>query len=176
MATAPASPARGLTYFDTAQGSLRNYDGSRWTRAGEVFVYKTTPTPLNNTTTLQMDPHLRFDVGANEIWQFEIVVFGEFTWNNDVKYSLAGPTLAWMQAWVWGYDESNNIRESDYFNSFADQDAMDLPSTQNGIIFVKGIASFSAGGTFGFEWAPAGGLFTTATVYRGSYLIARRLD
>lgn len=84
-----AGHSRQAMWNGTAWKWVGDQDGD-----GAVFVTKTADQIINNTTVLQNDTHLTFNIGANETWVFNVDFNGNSPAAQDIKFAMAAPAGA----------------------------------------------------------------------------------
>lgn len=175
------------------QGSVKIADGTQGT--GKVLIsdadglasWKTTDvtvvkteTETRTSTALAADAALQFQIGADQLWQFEIVVLCNVG-DGNMKWGLNGPAAVWLRAgseflssrlpdketgsYLCGLQTSYGTTFTSLFSGQWNRVLRIAGSVQNG----------PAAGTFAFQWAKNSAQGTTQ-IYRGSYLKAARIS
>jgi len=152
------------------------------------FVYKTGDESLNTSTALQADDELLFAIGANEVWEFEFVVYylgnttGEFrcgltfpTTPTEISYDLFGP----MQGTVAnGAGTSTDTTALTMLHSTSSAVAGQPfgADTNQATVRLRGYVRNGANaGNVTLMWAQETSNGTNTTVKAGSFLTARRV-
>lgn len=148
-----------------------------------IVKYKTTGTTKNNNNTLSTDPDLQFYLGANEIWQFEAVLYvytNDTGFTSDFRTGLAGPGFDSLRASIDMYGNTGAMAAAGatlntYTSLWVDWTAAVNPSGTR--VIVRGTVDCAGtGGTFGIQWAPNTLAAFDTTVLPGSYLKAIRVN
>ena len=139
---------------------------------GGTFVYKASDEIVNNSATLQDDDDLKFSVGTNELWLFQLVAHTTSA-SADVKYTFTVPASATM---TWSRHPGHNT--SDAFvppitNAATDVESADAKGRAHNVWGRVDTAGTS--GTVQFQWAQNSAIGSDTTVKAGSWLTAREV-
>lgn len=132
------------------------------------FLYKAANETVNGSSTLQNDDDLVFAVGANEAWEFRLVLYPTVTENSGIKFAFSFPTAA--TAYI-RFDGENYI-ETDTI----DYTAINFTGTEN--IFIEAVSTVFVGANAGnvqFRWAQSTSFADNTVMKKGSHIIATRL-
>lgn len=143
-------------------------------------AYKSS-TEDRSSTTLALDSEMQFAMGANETWAFEMHIFSAGTGTTDIKYSIGFPTGA---VCPWGALGGGTASLSAYSSNANDTPtsasttrAVGMDGTTQLEIIKGTVFNGSTAGSLILYWAPnATDGANTASVRKGSHLIATRLD
>ena len=145
------------------------------TFSGKIFRHKQNIETVTSSTTLQADDHLFFDIGANELWAFEALLWVETsTATGDLELVWRGPDNSDVRSNVVAY-QGNTIIEQENQLSMDTAVSVDYPATAAiEPIYLKGLFWGGDGGTISLEWAQSAASGTTK-IFFPSYLEARRV-
>ena len=143
----------------------------------EIYVYKSDTERVTSNNEFQPDDHLVFNVGENERWTFEALLWVKTTnAEGDFRFLWRGPKGSDVRANVVAYQENTIIEQANQLgmNVFCSVDYTKAVTVEP--VYLKGVFSTgSTGGRIRLEWAQITGLGTTS-VYFPSYLEARRVS
>lgn len=147
---------------------------------GVVRIVKTTDESLVSSTTLQDDNELRFAIGANETWQFQILGFwSSASTTPDIKVALNGPASpTTLRAHVQHYFAVASGPDSDggLITSYGSAVSADVGTVPDTLFEIRGsVINGSTPGTFVLQWAQRASSATATVVKAGSYLVAHRV-
>jgi hypothetical protein len=183
-----ASPGNSKLYGTNASGVKGFYDQSAGAQVGDLidfkFVRKSSDQSVTSSTALVVDSELIFAIGANETWQFELVILHLGAEAGDFKMAVKGPSGV---AGIWSAFGAITVAVSGAYNlnagarstwdnsatlAFGNQGASALSASAN----VKGVARNGATpGNIELWWAQNTSDATGTTIKTDSYLIARRV-
>ena len=160
---------------------VRRFNGT----PGVVFAYKPADETVVNSAVLQNDDHLFVMLGANQIWEVEIIV--NFSGTNapfsNLRAGFTGPALAVSEAMLSVTQAGSPLAPSAIDGTIG---AALTPLPVDGVtpgnrvtaIFKGMIRTDGAGGLFRFIWAQdiAGGAGIATTVHKNSYLKCTRVQ
>jgi len=151
--------------------------------SGRVLVYRDTDgTPVNNSTTLVNDDVLKFDIGANEIWQGDCRFFWKSTTGStQLVGTFSGPAAASLVRLYSTDSDIDNTTEADNNNGVG----FDLALPWVNWTGIGGVTTFDQlsffiinganAGVVNFEIAQASAVAEDTLLLAGSHLIANRL-
>lgn len=156
--------------------------GKKFTPANLNFVktaYKSA-TEDRSGTTLGSDAEMRFDVGANETWAFTFNILAQCTTVGDFKVSVAFPSGGVCPWSVTGLNSGSTAYESlgnDTPTSASTVRIVGMSGSPNLVPLVGTLFNGATSGTVILYWSmnTTDGS-NTASVRKGSHLIATRLD
>lgn len=137
-------------------------------------VLKTVNQAVNNSTVFVNDNHLKFNVGANETWAFDMLIV--FTSQNSapdvrLKYSFSGPVgSTYLGHSDWYADATGNNAPYSEIVKQAWSPTVFRTETIKGVIINGGTA-----GELVFTWAQNTAHASNTIVRAGSYIIAHKL-
>lgn len=142
----------------------------------QFFKYKRDIERISNNKTFQPDDHLFIDIGANETWSFEAVLWVSTTDRiGDFKFLWRGPDGSYVKSNVIAYENKLIVKQSNLLsmNTFLEIDYIKPATIQP--IYIKGLFSTrSKAGRIRLEWCQREASGRTS-VYFPSYLEARRV-
>ena len=142
----------------------------------QFFKYKRETERISNDGTFQPDDHLFIDIGANETWSFEVVLWVKTTDRiGDFKFLWRGPDGSDVRSNVIAYENNVIVKQSNLLGmkSVVNIDYNNRVTIQP--IYIKGLFSTrSKAGRIRLEWCQREASGTTS-VYFPSYLEARRV-
>lgn len=187
----PSSLANGDLWYDSTNNTLdARINGSTVSLGaggtGDLldwqFVRKTSDESVSNTTN-QDDDELALSVSANQVWQFDILLFVTNAANTaDIKVNFTIPAAATV-SWVGtGYDPNGTTQQTNrHIARFQSTSQFGIGVLQTATepashVRISGLYIGGAnGGTLQLQWAQAASDGSNATVVKAdSYLIARR--
>ncbi len=147
-----------------------------------VLIYKPADTNITSDDVPDLDPDLQFNVGPDEKWQFEAVLYAHTNdtgFNTDFRAGLIGPAENLLR-WDYSFYAADGVAQTSggVLNGYGvrpvDWTAGVIASGTR--LVIRGtIDCAAAGGPFGITWSQnLAGPFTT-TVLAGSYLKAQRV-
>lgn len=156
---------------------------NRWVSEMDAGILEVkTATQTGNTAAYQNDDTLFFNVGANQLWQYEFMILFFVNANSDIKFRIQTPPLNWIE----GSGLSNLAPESGVFGRGGQYVAGDLSSSgmefdldyglsHYGRMHIVGAFQTGAnGGIIRLQWAKGRNGGNSCFVFRGSYVKARR--
>jgi hypothetical protein len=142
-----------------------------------VYKYKTTTERITSSDTFQPDDHLFLDVGANERWVFEALLWIKTTdAMGDFQFLWRGPAGSDVRSNVVAYEGNSIANQANQLtmNTIWSVDYSQAVSIQP--IYIKGVFSTrETAGRIRLEWCQRAASGTTS-VYFPSYLEARRVQ
>lgn len=142
----------------------------------QFFKYKGEIERISNNGTFQPDDHLFIDIGANETWSFEVVLWVKTTDRiGDFKFLWRGPDGSDVRSNVIAYENKVIVKQSNLLGmkTVVNIDYNNPVTIQP--IYIKGLFSTrSKAGRIRLEWCQREASGTTS-VYFPSYLEARRV-
>jgi hypothetical protein len=144
-----------------------------------ITIYKTADETVTSSATLQDDNHLTFPIGANETWVVEFGLFYFALAAADIKKSISVPSGATFRFGQQGIlftvaahfgDGDNLSAGSSSSYATAGSDTNDVMTTFAGMIF-----NGSTAGNVTLQWAQNTSNGSGTTLYKGSFLRARRV-
>lgn len=186
LSVTPATAERlGAIYYDGSY--LKCYENGVWKNciSGEsggpgsptnpLIVVKTADEVVYNSTTLQNDDHLFFDVGANEVWfvEWHIRLLSGTTpgW----KWAVTAPSGTTCYSYNWG--QIGALTAAGTIAGTACGTAISVDGTEASALFV-GFSRIITGSTAGrvqLQWAQNTANASNTIVYANSYLIAHKI-
>lgn len=167
-ANAIARLAKGTKY----QGLRMNSGATapEWANA-PITIPKTADETISTTTTLQDDDELSFAVGANEVWLFEIVLFGHGNTSSDIKIAFSIPSGASGRWGGVGFNTSE-VLDAQSEASLTNPHQLGVVNSSNDVFIASlfgTLITAGSSGTFKLQWAQyvSGG---STTVAKGSFL------
>ena len=150
-------------------------------------MIKTTTESIANSTVYRNDPQLTFAVGANETWHVQISILFYEDLDTDIKFRLLRSNPAgdqWLSLFAEAASKSTTPNYDSvgyqfcgYMASFNDEINYDYSANRYTALNLYGaINTGSTAGTITLQWAQRVSGSDAATVYRGSYIKARRLQ
>lgn len=144
-----------------------------------IVKYKSADETVNNSSVLQDDDHLFFDIAANEVWLVEfMLVISSLSATSDFKAALTKPVLAsfyWKHDVAWA-GVATTASPTILMMASADPIAVGSAALVWGLkltaIVLAGAASF----TLKLQWAQNTATAENTTVKKGSCLIAHKLS
>jgi hypothetical protein len=141
-----------------------------------IFKYKSDPERLSNNDISQPDDHLFIDIGADETWSFEAVLWIKTTNGiGDFKFLWRGPAGSDVRSSVVAYENEMIANQSNLLgmNTYVNIDYFEPAKVQP--VYIKGLFSTrSKAGRIRLEWSQREASGTTS-VYFPSYIEARRV-
>lgn len=142
-----------------------------------VYKYKTATERITSSDTFQPDDHLFLDVGANERWVFEALLWIKTTdAMGDFQFLWRGPAGSDVRSNVVAYEGNSIANQANQLtmNTIWSVDYSQAVSIQP--IYIKGVFSTrETAGRIRLEWCQRAASGTTS-VYFPSYLEARRVQ
>lgn len=162
--------------------SVLHRDLGEITGTGHVTAaYKTVDESVVSSTSLQNDDHLRFDVGASQIWVWECALFVSGSTVGDLQIAFTVPTGATLN---WHYHAlaaaaagptGDLVSDGSTISGGAAANPVGVNTSQS-LVIIKGYVSVgSTAGTVQLQWAQSTADATATQVRIGSHLIARRI-
>ena len=148
---------------------------------GVLRLIKTADESVTTSTTLQDDDALKFLMGANETWVFDVVGFwGAGSTGPDIKVGLNGPgTPTLLRAQIQHYNGPGQTPAGagGILTSYGTSEAVDISSGPPDTLFtLKGtVINGSTPGNLVVQWAQRVSSATATTVKAGSFLVAHRI-
>jgi lysophospholipase L1-like esterase len=139
-----------------------------------VYKYKTATERISASDSFQPDDHLFLDVGANERWTFEALLWIRTTATGDFRFLWRGPTGSDVRSSVIAYQGNSIANQAIQLGMNTIWSVNYTLAVTLQPIYIKGV--FSTRGTAGrirLEWSQRAASGTTS-VYFPSYLEARR--
>jgi hypothetical protein len=137
---------------------------------------KTATETVNNSAAYQDDDHLSFDIGANEVWVFEFVLFIQGSTSADFKCTLTVPSGATLMSGVHGLATTvSSATGSIYtFAGVGDHQSIGAPGPSSpAVLSFRGIVVNGANaGTCVLQWAQQAATLADTQVLVNSFLIA----
>lgn len=135
---------------------------------GMSLIVKEADETVNNSAALQNDDELLFAVAANEVWQFEGVLFVSAQTTEDFKLTFTGPTGA---VGAFGA-KSTDIAASNAGTTSLGNAVSLIVANNAGIIvhFWGGIHNGANAGNLTLQWAQDTAAGVNTTVRAGSYI------
>lgn len=151
--------------------------------ATHALVVKSADETVTNSTTLQDDDELAFDIGAGELWEATFVLFltGE-TSDADVKLSASGPSGWAGHAFARSLyaAATTTSAQANFVSAAPDNDGMHRAGVIAGSTvmaeFKLLVKAGASAGTVTLRWCQYTLENTDVTVEAGSYLIATRIS
>ncbi len=144
------------------------------TGAGHTLVRKTADENVTNSTTLQNDDHLFVAMAANDVWEFEAVVYFTSTSNTpDFKATFTVPTGATIRWYAEFRETDGGTATGALINASATTTAYDMTGNQSAVMRARGVVINGANaGNLQMQWAQNASSGTAMTVQSGSFLKA----
>lgn len=137
--------------------------------AKTIAVYKKTDETVNNTTTLQNDDELFFNINRNEAWLFQGFILHNTGSTPDLKITFTVPSGA-----TGGFDPLNV--GSSALTSFSSTISFGGTGSDS-ISYLTGIVkNGDTAGTVQMQWAQNTADASDSTILSGSCIIATRLN
>jgi hypothetical protein len=181
----PDTTTPGALWYDSTAGRLKYRNATDWvdTSSGgaQVVIVKPSDESRTSTTVLQSDNNLQFSMGANETWQFEVVLFVVVAnASPDIKLALNGPgTPASLRAHFQGWQREGNEPNPDgaIVTSYGSAWQTDWGGNVDTKVVIQGsITNGSTAGSLVIQWAQRASNSTPTYVMKGSTLIARKVS
>lgn len=141
-----------------------------------VYRYKTATERISNSDNFQRDDHLYLDVGMNERWSFEVLLWVKTTdAEGDFRFLWRGPNGSDVRSNVVAYEGNQIANQANHLtmNTILSVDYARAVTIEP--IYIKGVFSTrETAGRISLEWCqrePSG----TTSVYFPSYLEAKRV-
>lgn len=177
--TTPSTKSNvGQTYKLMAGMTAKTIADLQSSGGGDTFIkaYKAADgTPINNSTTLVADPDLKFAIGANEIWQWEVGLFWSSATVN-LKFAFTGPNAPSIVK--IGSDANTQPNEDTTCTAFSTAMSRTNIGNSNHITLTKmdGFCKNGANaGTIQLQMAQDSAVVENTTALAGSYLIAHKI-
>ncbi len=140
---------------------------------GGTFVYKASDESVNNSNTVQDDDDLKFTVGTNELWIFQVYVHVTDTTTANIKLTFTGPASSTA---VWSRHPGFGITDT-FAPSVPRALTTELSSEADDRIhyLLGSIDTAGTSGTLQFQWAQVTATANDTTVKAGSWLTAREV-
>lgn len=176
LASDPGTLTDGLIWYNTTTDKLyARINGATVELGGGggmSLIVKEANETVNNSNALQNDDELLFAVAANEVWQFEGVLFVSSNTTPDFKLTFTGPTGA---VGGWGAIINTNSASATAQNAAgAVLGSADNLTTSGTFIetirFWGGIHNGANAGNLTLQWAQNTANASNTIVYAGSYI------
>lgn len=87
------TPVNGMQIYNSTLSQVEIYANGAWRpHLQQKLVVKSADETVNNSATLQNDDELKFAIGANEVWRFQLFLLINSGATPDFKYGFTMPT------------------------------------------------------------------------------------
>lgn len=147
--------------------------GVKWEDTPKIIkVYKPSDEVLTTDTTLQDDDDLKFTVGANELWIFQMLLHTTEGGTGNIKFTFTGPASS---AAIWSAHPAFGITDLFVASAARGLTSEEQTNADDRTHFAVGqIDTAGTSGTCQLQWAQITANSTT-TVKAGSWLRAERV-
>ncbi|MBI4010091.1 MAG: hypothetical protein HY361_02775 [Candidatus Aenigmarchaeota archaeon] len=155
-------------------------DGTIQTTAGgggvtSKIVRKSINESVVNSATLQDDDELKFSVGANEVWTFDMYLLFNASFTPSIKWQFTVPSGTALEGTWFGTNAPGSVSNAVwFFNNNQEQNTQG--QTNDVLLKIYGVVV--AGGTAGniqFQWAQNTATTRGTAVLQNSAIIATRI-
>ena len=160
---------------DSGPWLMINGDNGKATFAGQIFRYKGDIETVTASTAYQADDHLFFDIGENELWTFEALLWvSTSNATGDFDFRWQGPSGSDVRSNVVAYQGGTVVQQESMISMTSGLEVDYTTSASIQPIYLKGLFWGGDGGTIRLQWAQRVASGTTS-VYFPSFLEARRV-
>lgn len=154
---------------------IDNHPGGAGAAVNGQVIRKTATESVTSSAVSQNDDHLLFAVAANEVWEFEFVLWYDAHADGDIRVQVAGPAGSTLSYTVLAANAGETaLDHSSFIQRAGATDSGHGGSATIRSMLVKGvIVNGATAGNCQLKWAQLSSHATATRVFENSYVKAR---